>query len=511
MRSPVDIASEYLRRVFARFLPVQRMASANDRMLEPALAHTLTADLLHGILREAEDGNTRRLFALYRDFVAGDDTIQGDFSTRKLAVLGETTGIQPFDKKVPDDVRAAEAIEQMVGDCADIVHRYKELLDSSLYPVVLMEKVFKVSSKPGLRYDLAGLHMVEPQLFDWTEGKLRIEEVDEATGNPRGSYICPDPSRYITHRGHLLTTPDRWGGPMRSILFWKLFAANDRDWWVRFLERYGSPFILGKYDQSDDASRLGLQQAFKTATRLFGLVVSRDTEVELVQANSAQGGDAFEKFQDYAAKRISKLILGQTLSTNSDPTGIGGGASGEHGQVRADLKRWDAVCLGATLRSQLFTQYLRINGIPGRAPHITFGGEDAEDAKSIGELLAGLASAGLQLTDEAIEVLGKRLGYGIQRAPAPAPVPAPTSFVTFAASGKPATGDIDAVARAGAANLARAFSGDLAPIRRLIMESTSAEDLERRIRLFYADWSPAKSAEVLEHALTAYALNGLRS
>ena len=119
--------------------------------------------------------------------------------------------------------------------------------------------------------------------------------------------------------------------------------------------------------------------------------------MELVSSDSTKGGDAFAAFQDYASKRKSKLILGQTLSTNSDPTGIGAGASGEHGKVRDDLQRWDALCLGATLRDQLFTQYLHINGIPGRAPHIAFGGEDAEDAQSVGALLTSLSSAGLEL------------------------------------------------------------------------------------------------------------------
>lgn len=502
-----DHVSELLRTVFARMIPERRVIlPADHRQLEAHLAHTLTADRLHGILREAEAGNTRRLFALYRDVLASDDSIQSDFSTRKLAVLGEPAAVQPFDKKVAADVRAADEIKWMLDDLPRPTERYKELLDATLYPVVLMQKEYRAASRKGLRYQLAGLHHVEPQLLDWTAGGLRIEEVDPATHAPRGSYLVPDATRFITHRGHLLTTPDTWGGPMRSILFWWLFSAMDRDWWVRFLERYGAPFIVGKYDQADDASRLSLQRAFGAATRLFGLVVSRETDVELVGTNSSQGGDAFAAFQDYAAKRKSKLILGQTLATNSDPTGIGSGASGQHGQVREDLRRWDALSLGATLRDQLFTQYLRINGISGRAPHITFGGEAAEDAAHIGALLTSMTGAGLELTDEAVEVLGQRLGYGIRRRAA---VPVTAGATTLFSADTPATADMDAVARAGGADLAQAFRGDLAPVRRLIMDSTSAEDLERKIRLFFADWTPARSADVIAQALTAYAANGL--
>lgn len=519
MRSLKDSAQHLLSGLFARFIPTRQIIiEPSTRMLEGSIAHTLTADALHGILREAEGGNTRRLFALYRDVIASDDAIQGDLSTRKLAVLGEPPSIQPFDKKVPEDVRAADEIKWMLDDLPQPTERYKELLDATLYPLVVLQKQYEPATRKGLRYQLAALHHVEPQLFDFTEGRLRIEEVDPTTRAPRGSYICPDPVAHIEHRGHLLTTPDTWGGPMRSILFWWLFSAMDRDWWVRFLDRYGAPFMVGKYDQSDDQSRMSLQRAFGAATRLFGLVVSRDTDVELVAANTTQGGDAFAAFQDYATKRKSKLILGQTLSTNSDPTGIGAGASGEHGQVRADLKRWDALSLGATLRDQLFVQYLRINGIPGRAPHILFGGEDVVDAASIGQLLASLTTAGLEPTDEAIETLSQRLGWGIQRKATPEPTTAlpkpgkerkPGEPLSIFSADPPATADVDAVARGGAAALAQGFRGDLAPIRRLIQDSTSADDLERRIRLFYADWSPARSAKVLEEAMAAYAANGL--
>ena len=60
-----------------------------------------------------------------------------------------------------------------------------------------------------------------------------------------------------------------------------------------------------------------------------------------------------------------------------------------------------------------------------------------------------------------------------------------------------------------AADLAQAFRGDLAPVRRLIQESASAEDLERRVRLFFADWQPSRTGEVLSQALTAYAATGV--
>ena len=110
---------------------------------------------------------------------------------------------------------------------------------------------------------------------------------------------------------------------MRSLVFWWFFGAMDRESWARFIDRYGSP--LGKYDQADDESRTVLERAFNQATKLFGVVISKETEVELMQASAAPTGEAFEKFHDIACREKSKLIVGQTGSQNTKSTGLGSG------------------------------------------------------------------------------------------------------------------------------------------------------------------------------------------
>ena len=91
---------------------------------------------------------------------------------------------------------------------------------------------------------------------------------------------------------------------MRSILFWWLLGVMDRDWWSRFLDRYGSPFLVGKYEQTDDQSRTTLERAFSAAVKIGGLVVSKDTDVEIKQAASQSAGEAFEKFYTISRREI---------------------------------------------------------------------------------------------------------------------------------------------------------------------------------------------------------------
>lgn len=491
-----------------QIIPQNRLTIIDSRREEQALARSLNVDRVHQILQSAEQGDVTDLMSLYRDMVLADNHLQGEFTKRKLAVLGDVPALLPENKKVPADVATAAAIESLVKNHDDAMLAWAHLLDATLYPVAVVEKVFQPSRKPGIRWEIKELIPVPHHLLDFSEGRLRIWDLDE-NGIRKGTKHDPDPARYIVHRGHLLTYPDNWGGPMRSLVFWFLLSAMDRDWWARFLERFGSPFLVGKYDQADDASRSKLQMAFSAATRLFGVVVSKDTQIELQQAAANTSGDAFEKFHSICQREKSKLILGQTLSAEAQSTGLGSGVSNSQEKVRSDFRDFDAMMLAATLRRDLFKQLIQINHLPGACPTIIWGSMATGEIDSTSKLLTSLAQAGLQVGDEGLDILSERTGLPIERMAAS---PALNPLLSFSA-GIPtriqrADRAIDDIAREGAATLALAFRGSLAPIRRIILNSATPEECEQQIRAFYADWSPARVAPLIEEALIAYAANG---
>jgi phage gp29-like protein len=484
----------------------------NARSEPQFMANRMDVDYLRGVLASAEAGNVRDLFALYRDVLVSDSHLQAEFDKRKLAVLGDAISIQPVDKTNPDDVQAAKAIAEMVTSTPRFLHACSHLLDSTLYPVALVEKVYKVSTKPGLRFEVAALNVVPHLDLDYSSGFMELWDIDPITGYLTGNRRAPDANRFIVHRGHLLQMPDYWGGPFRCLLFWWLMSTMDRDWWARFLERYGSPFIVGKYDQADDSARAILTQAFQAASKIFGLVVSDETQVELMQSASQATGEAFAQFKEVCDDEKSKRILGQTGSAKTAPSGMGGGVNKQHESVRQDIRQFDQTTLADTMADQLFKPYLDINGIPGAIPKMVWGGVSIDEQISMGTLLANLAQAGYELTDEGLSTLGEKIAMPLQRKAVPA-VPAaggPTGFSVFSAAGavSPAHSAIDRIAQNGSADLSQAFRGSLAPVRRIIVESRSAAECEARIREFYADWKADRVAGLVGDALTAYAANG---
>ena len=492
----------WLQRLPKSMIPVRTITVTDSRAEPPSMARGITVELVHGVVSCAEQGQTRDLFALYRDMVLASSHLQTEFAKRKLAVLGDALQFLPFDKTAAIDVDAATAVESEISAFRGWIRACAFLLDASLYPVSVVEKLYKPTESG---YSIDGLTPVPYQLLDFTSGHLMIFDVDPVTGQPLGTKHEPDPDRYIVHRGHLLSAPDNWGGPMRSVLFWWLLSTMDREWWAKFLDRYCSPFMLGKY--SNEEGRTILERAFALATRLGGLAISDETSVEIKQAAASDSGDAFDKFLSVCNREMSKLVLGQTLSSEAQPTGLGSGTSKIQENVRQDIRKFDARVLSETLRDQLVTQYCTINRLPGKPPILAWGSESEAKAQWTIALLKALSDAGLQVSEDSLFGLSERLGLQIDRrsqAHGPSPFSAPYVFL----AGQRTPRHLDAIAEAGAADLAQAFRGSLAPIARIIRESRSADECESRIREFCVSWKPERVNTLVADALGAYAANG---
>lgn len=481
--------------------PADRVSVMSPLQELPNVAMTMTADRLVEILNAAENGDTRELFALYRDVVC-DSHIQAEFSKRKAAILGDPISLIPYESENPND-EAAKTLCQPIVTSQTFRDAFSHLLNSTLWPLSVVEKVYAPS---GSGFVLGELVPVHYQLLDFTKGPLYIYDVDE-TGRPLSTSHPADPDRYIIHRAHLMPIPDRWGGPMRSLLFWWMLRSMSRQWWGNFLERFGIPFLKGKY--KDAEGRAVLERAFASACRLGAIVVSQGTEAEIVQAAKGDSSASYEQFIELCNREISKLILGQTLSSTATPTGIGGGATPLQAEVRDDLRKLDAASLAQTVQSQLFSQYLAINNQRGRSPQILFGSDSASETATLFATVKGLSEAGFEPDDDGLANISKRVGFAVRRKATPAPSPFGLHAIPLAAPVIPPVPDD--VASKTAVDLSAAFRGHLAPVGRIIRESKSADECLASVRTFLKSANHSAPADLIAQALTAYAQSGLTS
>lgn len=411
-----------LKSLLSLLIPMSRKSRYNRRF-DPASNAEPDIDAVTAAVTSAEGGNIRPLVNLVKQMFAADGHIQTEFAKRKLALLGDPMGFRPASKSAAD-IAAADWCKKWADDYEGFTDAMLWALDGTLWPQATQEKSFRPGTN-GRRFDL-NLDPVDPALWDYVEGDLRIQEVGP-DGCPTGNAIVPDPARYWTHRGHLSTLADQRGGPARPLLFWHFFSHCSWHWWGRFLERFGAPFMVGKVDNMDSDETDRLEAAFSQATRVFGVVVSRNTEIDLLEGKASDGSRAYEAALNLCQREKSKIILGQYGTTEGAKSSLNGDTASTLDKVRGEFRAWDNFRLGTGLRAHVLRPLLYVNGIPGAAPTAYWGDLGADSNEVAGDLLVSLAKIGILPAEDALDTLEQSVGLRLRWA---APTPPPSRDIT---------------------------------------------------------------------------------
>jgi phage gp29-like protein len=372
-------------------------------------------------------------------------------------------------------------------------------------------------------------------LNDW-EPFLRLWPIDEAGRIIYDTSTATklDPTRHIVHRGHLLTQArDNWGGPGRAITSWWLLRGLGRDWFARFMERYGSPFPVGKTNVQDPQSVNLLQTAFSLASKIGGLVIGQDDAVELQSAMVQGGAEGHERWHNVCNDAISFAITG--YKSSQKPAGLNAGEEGMISNIREDVRLFDQKTVSDTLVKQLFDRFLKFNGLQG-CVRTVWGGLSDDDAATFATLVKTMSDAGFEPTDEAMPVVEERTGLQWQRKQIPTDLTTKGGkgpdggdgedgvetlavrrfgkLVFFSAGGETSnikhqtSNELDKVVEKRVERLAAAYKGAMAPFREIILSSDSREDCLKKLKAAYADWKPDRLADELEVALQMCAAAG---
>ena len=213
--------------------------------------------------------------------------------------------------------------------------------------------------------------------FDKTDGRTPLLKT---AGGPQPL----PPYKFIYHvHGAKSGLPIR-GGLARSAAWAYLFQNFALKDWVSFAEVYGFPIRLGKYGAGADAAQIQvLKTAVSSIAQDAAAVIPDSMLIELLQANGTGSPALYQALAEYCDKQISKAVLGQTATTDSQGGGLGGSGK-EHNDVRGDIERADAKLLAATLNRDLVRPVIDLNfGAGGPYPQINIGRADKEDIAAL--------------------------------------------------------------------------------------------------------------------------------
>lgn len=410
------------------------------------LGTTLDVQRIQNALRAAERGDVWLLMTIFRDMSVSYTHLGAEWAKRKSVITGQPESLVPHDSKNPEDVVACEVIREMIENCQNWFDGINHLLDATLYPVSCVEKIYQPVSmseagnfKHPLRYTLKEIAPIDYTLLcfkipylpsmgagknpaevynadDW-ESWLRFFATDR-NGMVQYSLqdvYSPDKKIHMVHRGNMLSPviPPNFGGHLRAILFWWLLATQDRDWWALMMAKYGMPIPVAKVDSQQKDTVTTMQQALALCSQLGGIVIDKKATIDWESVAGTDGSNSHKIFNDYCNCEVSKIVIGQVLSSTPKNTGLGSGMAAQAEEVREDIRQQDTMRLADTLEKQLFTPFLKINGYSGRV-HIAWGGMREGAANNFADTLFKIKQAGLKLTDEGVTTASEKFGFGIE-------------------------------------------------------------------------------------------------
>lgn len=264
------------------------------------------------------------------------------------------------------------------------------------YGYSVLEANYKIDENN--RFTLAEI-MVKP--LEWFEPKNNGELIfrkpqSSAEVNVFKTYPL---KFFLTRRKPSYKQP--YGEALLTKLYWIwYFKTSSTKFWVKFLERFGSPLLIGKVggqnrkQQDIDAMTAALLNAHAQSI----LSIPAEDEVTTVGTNfSGAGASAFEAFDKVMVRRVQKVVLGQTMTSEND----GGGSKAlgvVHNEVRMDKRNSDLRMISPTVQ-ELIDALCILNGFDKHT--IILGGEQDLNVKVVERDLK-LKDLGVQFNDKYI-------------------------------------------------------------------------------------------------------------
>lgn len=270
-----------------------------------------------------------------------DDEVAQCIDTRTEAVIATPWHLEPQGTRVTKAVH--EILEPVIDDFR------RGVMDSTYYGYSVHEIIF-VDTKKYIGIDRVILKPMEwftPQ----QDGTLRYFP-DDFSGGLEG--IPCNPLKFILARS-MATYSNPYGKALLSPLYFPVTWRRE-GWglWLAFLETFGAPIVLGQVSQYDDFVSAMAKQGVRSTVAWES---TNDTD-NISTINASTAGE-FERLEKAIIRRVQKLILGQTLTSDVGTSGSYAVAA-IHNEVRNDKRRAD-IRLQTRVCQQLVNSICAVN------------------------------------------------------------------------------------------------------------------------------------------------------
>jgi phage gp29-like protein len=311
-----------------------------------------------------------------------DDEVAQCKDTRVEAVVATPWRLEPNQSRVGKWLTGV--LESHIEDLK------RGVLESRFYGYSVLEIIYKPVEKGiGIsRLSLKPLEWFAPQ----QDGSLKFFPND-GSGGTEG--IDCDPLKFLLTTCNA-TYKNPYGESILSRL-WFPVTWRRESWsmWLSFLETFGEPIILGSVRNYRDF--VEAMQAQGVRSTVAWESVGGDDKIETITASTP---GEFDRLEQAILRRVQKLILGQTLTSDVGSNGSYAVAA-IHNEVRNDKRRADMRKVMAT-GQQLVNNLCLINGIKDVPKFVMADDSGLETSRAQRDAILApvLKISGLQLTKE---------------------------------------------------------------------------------------------------------------
>ncbi len=438
-----------------------------------------------GILRAndptLETRGNGRSYAIYDD-IERDCHAFGVLNKRKLAVVARPWQVDPASDD-PLDVKAADMVRAQLSaigvPAAD--DPGEQIVLASNFDTVcynLLDALLKGFAVGEIMWDTDGREVVireirprDQRRFNFnTDYKLRLKTWTNLLPGE------PVPARKFIVHSFGSKDGNPFGHGLGSRLFWPvLFKRKDITFWLTYLDKFGSPTAVGKYEPgTGEPDQDKLLNALAAIAQDAGVAIPNNMIIELLEAQRS-GAVSYEQFCRYMDEEMTFAVLGES------PTAKGSGGAQQTAalareEVRLELVKADADLLSATLNSTL-SPWLTAFNVPGaRPPKIWRQVEQPEDLKARSGRDKNLFAIGYRPTLEEVQKTygGEWESVPATSLPANQPAQADANFAEPANTVYPDDQLADRLSIEGAP----AWNATLAQIRQIVDKAESLEELQ---------------------------------
>ncbi|SDA39231.1 DUF935 domain-containing protein [Mesorhizobium qingshengii] len=352
----------------------------------------LTPGRLAQILRSSIDSDPEDYLALAEDMEERDPHYGSVLFTRKAQVAGLDITVEAAGDDAKS-VEIADMVRQFVGR-DEFEVELRDILDATGKGFSCTEILWDTSEGQW-----------RPKRLAWRDPRWFVfDQVSGETPLLRngGSNDPLKPFGWIFHSFKAKSGLPIRGGLARAVAWTFLFKSFTVKDWAIFCEAYGQPLRLGKYDAgASEADKEKLLEAVTNIGTDYSAIVPVSMAIEFIKADLAGSHDLYEKRADWLDRQTSKVVLGQTSTTDAQK---GSYAVGKvHDGVRDDIEKADAKSLRGTLNRDLVRPLVDLNyGPQEKYPKVCIGRPDEVDVEALVKNVTMLVPLGLPVSKKSM-------------------------------------------------------------------------------------------------------------